>query len=164
MFSPVSLCSIARIRPFFKGCYTVFMWLLLAFLSAFTAALVAIFGKLGLSKIDTTLATTIRSIIMAGFLLIVSLSLSKWKDFSIHGITGKQWWYIVLAGVAGALSWLFYFSALRVGHASKVAAVDRLSVALVFIMSILFLGEKFSWIAAIGATLMVGGAILMVYA
>lgn len=140
------------------------MWLLLAFLSALTAALVAIFGKLGLSKIDTTLATTIRSIIMAGFLVIVSLSFSKWKDFSVHGIGNKEWLYIILAGVAGALSWLFYFSALRVGHASKVAAVDRLSVALVFIMSIIFLGEKFSWFAALGAALMVGGAMIMVYA
>lgn len=140
------------------------MWLLFAFLSAFTAALVAIFGKLGLAKIDTTLATTIRSIIMAGFLLIVSLALSKWKDFSVHGLEAKQWWYIVAAGIAGALSWLFYFNALRLGHASKVAAVDRISVALVLIMSVLFLGEKFSWAAALGATLMVGGAILMVYA
>lgn len=140
------------------------MWLLFAFLSAFTAALVAIFGKLGLAKIDSTLATTIRSIIMAGFLVIVSVALSKWKDFSLQGLSGKQWWYIVAAGVAGALSWLFYFTALRTGQASRVAAVDRISVALVFIMSMLFLGEKFSWFAALGATLMVGGAVLMVFA
>lgn len=137
------------------------MWLLYAILSAVTAAGVAIFGKLGLSKIDTTLATTLRAIIMASFFVIVSLSLQKFKGFSVYDLNGKQWLFIFLAGLAGALSWLFYFASLKIGTASKVAAIDRLSIVFVFVFALLFLGEKFSMKAAVGAGLITAGAILM---
>lgn len=137
------------------------MWLILSILSAVTAALVAIFGKLGLSKIDTTLATTIRAVIMAGFLVSVALVMGKFRGFTTASLNGREWLYIILAGVAGALSWLFYFAALRTGLASKVSAVDRLSVVFVLIFAILFLGEAFKWKAALGAFLIVAGAILM---
>lgn len=137
------------------------MWLTYAILSAITAALVAIFGKLGLSKIDSTLATTIRGVIMAVFLLIVTLSLGKFQHFSVHNLNTKQWLYIVFAGIAGALSWLFYFAALKSGQATRVAAVDRLSIVFVLIFAVLFLGESFKVKPAIGAALMAIGAILM---
>lgn len=138
------------------------MWLLYALLSAVTAALVAIFGKLGLSKIDTTLATTIRSVIMAAFLILIALSLKKFDGFSLHDWSSRQWLYIALAGVAGALSWLFYFSALKIGLASHVAAIDRLSVVFVFIFAALFLGESFNLKSSFGALLIGLGAVLMV--
>ncbi len=137
------------------------MWLLYAFLSAIAAALVAIFGKLGLSKIDTTLATTLRSVIMAVFLLVVAVSFRSFHGFSLQSLTNKQWMYIVLAGIAGALSWLAYFAALKLGAASKVVAIDRTSVIFVLIFSILTLGEALTWKSALGAALMTGGAILM---
>lgn len=137
------------------------MWLLYAFLSAIAAALVAIFGKLGLSKIDTTLATTLRSVIMAVFLLVVAVSFRSFHGFSLQSLTNKQWMYIVLAGIAGALSWLAYFAALKLGAASKVVAIDRTSVIFVLIFSILTLGEVLTWKSALGALLMTGGAILM---
>lgn len=138
------------------------MWLLFALLSAVTAALVAIFGKLGLTKIDTTLATTIRAVIMAVFLLAVSLSLEKFKDFSWGALNGKQWMYIVLAGLAGALSWLFYFAALRTGAASRVAAIDRLSVVFVFLLALVVLHETLKLKSAVGIVLIAVGAVLMV--
>lgn len=138
------------------------MWLLLALLSAVFAALVAIFGKLGLSNIDTTLATTVRSIIMAGFLVIVTIVLGKFKHASGLGWSGREWLFIILAGIAGALSWLFYFSALKSGLASRVAAIDRLSVVFVLLFSIMFLGETLKWKSALGALLIAGGAVLMV--
>lgn len=137
------------------------MWLLFSILSAITAALVAIFGKLGLQKIDTTLATTIRSTIMAAALIILSLSLKKFSGFSLHDLAGRQWTYIVFAGLAGAASWLFYFAALKLGLATKVAALDRTSIVFVVIFSALFLGEALTWKAALGAVFMVGGAILL---
>lgn len=138
------------------------MWILLALLSGVTAALVAIFGKLGLKTIDSTLATTIRSIIMAAFLIIVSLSLKKFSGFSPKEITTKDWFYIIAAGVAGATSWLFYFAALKLGPASKVASVDRLSLLFVFILSALFLGESLTVKTALGALLMVAGIFLII--
>jgi len=137
------------------------MWAFYAFLSAITASLVAIFGKLGLKNIDSTLATTIRSIVMALFLIIVSLMLRKWQGFTWQTLNGKDWWLIILAGVAGALSWLFYFYALKHGLASKVAVIDRLSLVFVIILAAIFLGEALGWKTVIGALLMVGGAILI---
>lgn len=137
------------------------MWLLLAFGSAIFAAMVAIFAKLGLSKIDSTLATTVRSIIMALFLLGVSLAFRKFDGFSLHALTGKQWSYIVLAGIAGALSWLCYFAAIKLGSTPKVVAIDRTSVIFVLVFSILVLGDALTWKSALGALLITGGAILM---
>jgi transporter family protein len=79
-------------------------YIILALLSALTASLVAIFGKLGLKNIDPTIATTIRSLIMAGFLVIVSLFLKKFENFSLNLFTSKDWLLIILAGISGALS------------------------------------------------------------
>lgn len=137
------------------------MWLLYALFSALTAALVAIFGKLGLQTLDSTLATTIRSIIMAAFLVLVSLSLKKFQGFSITSLGTRDWGLIVLAGIAGAVSWLFYFAALKIGLASRVAAIDRLSIVFVVLLSTLFLGEAFGWKSIIGALFMALGAILI---
>ncbi len=140
------------------------MWFFLALGSAVFASLVAIFGKLGLGKIDSTVATTIRSIIMASFLVIVTLALGKFRHLSPSSFSHREWVFIVLAGVAGALSWLFYFAALRTGLASRVAAVDRLSVVFVLIFSIAFLGETLRWKSVIAALLIAAGAILMTLA
>jgi len=137
------------------------MWLFYAFLSALMAALVAIFAKLGLKDIDSTLATTVRAIIMAGFLVIVSFFLKKFDGFSLTSFGGKEWLLITLAGIAGALSWLFYFFALKTGSASGVVAIDRLSIVFVVILAALFLGEGFGWKVIFGALLMTAGAILI---
>lgn len=134
-------------------------WIFLSLLSAVFAALVAIFGKIGLQGLDTTLATTIRAVIMAVFLLGVSFSLGKFGGATLP--QGKALLFIVLSGIAGALSWLAMFSALKMGPAPGVSALDRLSVVFVFIFSILFLGTQFTWKAGLGASLIVLGAVLM---
>ena len=136
------------------------LWILYSLLSAIFAALVAIFGKIGLQDIDSTLATTIRSVVMALFLLFVALALGK---FNLIGtIKNKTLFFIILSGVSGALSWLFYFFALKIGIVSGVAAIDRLSVVFVVIFALLFLGEKFNFYTASGTLLITIGAILMV--
>lgn len=137
------------------------MWIIYALLSAGFAAAVAIFGKLGLKNLDTTLATTIRSVIMMLFLLATSLSLGKFVNFSLANLNSKEWWLIALSGVAGALSWLFYFFALKNGSATAVVAIDRLSLVLVAILALLILKEPLSARAWLGVALMVGGAILV---
>jgi len=134
-------------------------WIALALLAAVFAALVAIFGKVGLQGLDTTMATTVRAVIMAGFLVVVSLFLGKIDFASLP--SGRPLLFIVLSGVAGALSWLAMFGALKMGPVPGVAALDRLSVVFVLIFSILFLGTQFTWKAALGATLITAGAILM---
>lgn len=135
-------------------------WILYALLSALFAALVAIFGKIGIQNVDTTLATSIRAVIMAGFLVATSLLLGKVKLLST--IDSKAFSFILLSGIAGALSWLFYFFALKHGPASGVSALDRLSVVFVLILAALFLGEVFTWKTALGGALLTAGAILLV--
>lgn len=137
------------------------MWILYALLSSLTAALVAIFGKLGLSGVDSTLATTIRSIIMAGFLVITSVFLKKFEGFSLNSLGSKDWILITLSGVVGALSWLFYFLALKYADAPKVAAIDRTSIVFVVLLAALFLGDALGWKSVLGALLMVSGAIMI---
>ena len=136
------------------------LWILYSLLSAVFAALVAIFGKIGLQDIDSTLATTIRSLVMALFLFFIVLTLGK---FNLIGtIKNKTLLFIVFSGISGVLSWLFYFFALKTGIASGVAALDRLSVVFVVIFALLFLGEKFNFYTASGTLLITIGAILMI--
>jgi transporter family protein len=135
------------------------MWIAWAVLAAVFAALVAILGKVGVRDVDPTLATAVRAVIMAVFLGIVAVALGKARG--VADIGARPFVFIVLSGLAGALSWLFYFVALRDGPATGVAALDRLSVVFVFVLAVAFLGEAFTWRAAVGAVLVVAGAILL---
>jgi len=138
-------------------------WIFYALLSAVAASFVAIFGKIGLANVDSTLATSVRAIVMAVFLFLIAFFLGKFENY--QSISGKAFIFIVLSGVAGALSWLAYFYAIKIAPADKipsVASLDKLSVVMVFIFSLIFLGSKFSLKASIGAVLISLGAILMI--
>ena len=137
------------------------MSIFFAFLSAGFAALVAIFAKLGLQNIDSTLATTVRALIMALFFVLVSLFFGKFTDFNFSSFNTREWILIVLSGLAGALSWLFYFYAIQNGSVTTVVAIDKLSIAFVVVLAVLLLGENLSWKVALGALLMTGGAVLI---
>jgi transporter family protein len=115
-------------------------WFLLAALSAFFAALVAIFAKVGLRGIDSAVGTGARAIVMA--LFIVLLIIATGKGHELIQFTNKDMGFIILSGLAGALSWLFYFAALKLAEASKVAIVDRASVLIVVVLAVVFLGER----------------------
>jgi len=136
-------------------------WLIFALLSAFTAALVAIFAKMGLQKIDVNTATAIRAVIMALFLISVILIEGKVSQMSSIISNTNAMFYIILSGIAGALSWLFYFLALKFGKVSQVAPIDRLSFVFVIILATLFLGEKLSLKTGIGASFIAVGAIIV---
>ena len=136
-------------------------WIIFGLLSAGFAALVAIFGKIGLKEVDSTIATTVRSVVMAAFLIITSFAIGKVG--LLKTINGKVLTYIILSGVAGALSWLFYFYALKTGPATGVVALDRLSIVFVVVLAAIFLGEGITLKSGIGAALMVGGALLMAW-
>ena len=137
------------------------MWIFWALLSALSAALVTIFAKLGLATLDSVLATTVRAIIMASFLVIMSLALKKFHGFSASSLSSREWVLIVLAGIVGATSWLFYFLALKTGPASAVGALDRLSLVFIVFLSALVLGESLTWRTALGSLLAVGGVLLI---
>lgn len=130
-------------------------------MSAIFAAAVAVLGKIGLKNVDSTLATTIRAVVMAVFLVGAATMLQKFS--LIKTVENQTLLFIILSGVAGALSWLFYFFALKYGPASGVAALDRLSVVFVVLLAALFLGEAMTAKTAIGLLFIVGGALLLVF-
>ncbi len=134
-------------------------WIIFALLSAVFAALVGIFGKVGIKGIDSTLATSVRAVVMAVFLVAVALLMGKAK--LLHSIENRTLLFIVFSGVSGAISWLFYFFALKTGPVSGVSALDRLSVVFVLILAALFLGEHLTWKTGIGGILITAGAVLM---
>jgi transporter family protein len=135
-------------------------WIPLALLSALFAALVAVFGKVGVAKVDPTLATAVRAVIMAAVLVVFALGIGRTSH--LHELDRRALLFIVLSGLAGAASWLCYFIALRLGPAPGVAALDRLSVVFVLIFALAFLGQAFTWKAAIGALLLTIGAVLLI--
>jgi bacterial/archaeal transporter family protein len=136
-------------------------WIVLGLLSAGFAALVAIFGKIGIKDVDSTLATAVRAVVMAVFLVGVGLIMGKHKLLST--LQSRPLLFIILSGVAGAMSWLCYFLALRTGPVAGVAALDRLSVVFVVILAALFLAEPFTWKTGTAAVLISVGAFLMVW-
>lgn len=137
------------------------MWLIYALLSAVTAALVGIFGKIGLQAVDANTATAVRAVIMAAFLLGVVVFQGNLEHIPAILADKKTFGFIILSGLAGALSWLFYFLALQVGKVAQVAPIDKLSVVLATILAIIFLGEKISLLNGLGVALIGVGAILV---
>lgn len=137
------------------------IWLVFALLSAVTAAMVAVFGKIGLQAVDANTATALRSIIMAIFLVLVVVFQGTLKEIPAIIADRKAITYIALSGLAGALSWLFYFLALKFGKVSQVAPVDKLSVVIATIIAVSLLGEKISFIGGLGVALIALGAILV---
>jgi transporter family protein len=133
-------------------------WLIYALLSALAAAFVGIFGKMGMTNIDTNLATIVRSLFMTLFLLVFGLAMRV--SFKVHTIPGKAMLAIALSGVAGAISWLFYFKALQVGKVSQVAPIDKLSMPLAIVLAVIILGDRPTLINWLGIGLIAAGAYL----
>lgn len=136
-------------------------WVVDALLAALFGGLVAIFGKIGVQGIDSVTATMVRSLIMAAALVIVAFFTGK---MTFTGISGRTFLFIVLAGLSGAASWLFYFRALQSGPVSRIAPIDRLSVVVAIVLSVVVLGEKPGAVALLGATLVVIGTLVLVFA
>ena len=130
-----------------------------ALLSALLAALVAILGKIGVKDIDSNLATAIRAIIMAVFM--VAVTTVQGTIGKISSIPKTPLLYIVLSVLVGALSWVAYFRALQLGKVSQIAPLDRLSVVFAVVLAALFLKEKVNVQTWLGVGLMAVGAILV---
>ena len=115
-------------------------WFWWALLSAVFAALTAIFAKLGLEGVDSDLATLVRTAVIMLVLAVFVYCTGKWR--SPFGLSSRTWLCLVLSGLATGASWVCYFRALKIGDASKVAPVDKLSVVLVALFAVAFLGER----------------------
>lgn len=134
-------------------------WLLFALGSAFFAALTALLAKVGVAEINSNLASLIRTVIILVLTAGIVAFRGEWESpqkLSLWGLT-----FLVLSGLATGLSWLCYFRALHMAPASRVAPIDKLSVALVIVLAVLFLGEPLTWKVALGGSLIVAGAVLL---
>ena len=133
-------------------------WFTWALFSAVFAALTAIFAKIGLAGVDSDLATLIRTVIIFGVLGAFVYATGKWTN--PLEISSKTWLFLVLSGLATGASWTCYFRALKIGDASKVAPVDKLSLLLVVVIAVIFLGERPSVQEWVGI-LMVGAGVMV---
>jgi bacterial/archaeal transporter family protein len=134
-------------------------WQFWAILSAVFAALTAIFAKIGVAGINADLATLIRTLIILALVAGIVAATGQWQSPS--SISSRSWIFLVLSGFATGASWLCYFRALKIGEAAKVAPIDKLSVVLVAVIGVMFLGEKLSWANWIGIALIAAGAVLV---
>ena len=134
-------------------------WLIFALGSAIFAALTAIFGKIGVSDLNSNLATFIRTVVI----LIVCTILITFRNEWVRpeNLSTKNVLFLVLSGLATGLSWLCYYRALQMGPVSSVAPVDKLSVVLVVIFAAIFLGEAVTWKTSVGTLLIGAGVLLM---
>jgi transporter family protein len=136
------------------------MWWIYALLSALFASLTAIFAKIGVANVNSNLATAIRTVIILIIAWAIVFFRGEYK--TIHSISKHSLFFLVISGIATGLSWIFYFKALQIGKVSQVAPVDKLSVALTIVLSVIFLGEILSWKTALGALLIISGTIVLI--
>jgi transporter family protein len=134
-------------------------WLYWALLSAVFAALTAIFAKIGIQGVDSDLATLIRTAVIIVVLWLFVLYAGKWSN--PLALSGKTWLFLVLSGLATGASWVCYFRALKIGKASQVAPIDKLSLVLVAVFAVAFLGERPSLREWAGIAMVAAGVVTL---
>jgi len=134
-------------------------WLIFALGSALFAALTAIFGKIGVAAMSANQATLIRTVIITLMLGMVVVARRDWQPLGT--LSPLSLGMLVLSALATGASWLCYYQALKLGPASRVAPIDKLSVVLVIVASVLFLKEPLTWKVALGGGLVAAGAVIL---
>lgn len=137
-------------------------WIIWAILSAFFAGLTAILAKVGVEGVDSNLATAIRTTVVLVLTWALVLILRA-GHLQMGALSRRTWIFLILSGVATALSWLCYFRALQLGPASKVAPIDKLSVVFVLVIAVMFLREPVTWTQWVGGALIVIGAVVLTF-
>jgi len=138
---------------------TLWSWQVWAVLSAVFAALTAIFAKIGVEDINSDLATLIRTVVVLFSLALILFATGQFNQ--TDPISTKSWVFLVLSGLGTGASWICYFRALKLGPATLVAPIDKLSVVLVALFGVVFLGERPSLYGWIGIFLIASGAVLI---
>jgi bacterial/archaeal transporter family protein len=133
-------------------------WWMYALLSAVFAALTAVLAKVGVEGVPSTLATALRTVVVLVFAWTIALA--RGEQQALPSLSRRTLLFLALSGVATGLSWLAYFRALQLGPASRVAPIDKLSVALTVAFAVLILKEPMSWRLGLGVALIVAGTLL----
>ena len=138
---------------------TLDSWQIFALGSAFFAGLTAVLGKIGVTGINSNLATFIRTVVILIFVAGLLTFRREWQR--PETITKHTLLFLTLSGIATGLSWLCYYRALQLGPASKVAPVDKLSVVFAIMLAVVFLGEKMTIPTVVGGVLIISGSLVM---
>lgn len=136
------------------------MWWFYALLSALFAALTAVFAKMGVSNMNANLATAIRTIVI--LLVAWGIVFARNEARGMVSLSKQNLMFLVISGITTGLSWVFYFKALQIGKVSQVAPVDKLSVALTILLSVVFLKEVLTMKMLAGALLIIAGTIVLI--
>ena len=137
------------------------LWQFWALMSAAFAALTAIFAKIGVTNIGSDFATFVRTIVVVVALSGILTVTQGWQ--SPMTVPARSWVFLVLSGLGTGASWICYFRALKLGDAARVAPIDKLSVVLVAIFGVLFLGERLTPLNWLGVAMIAGGTILVAW-
>jgi transporter family protein len=141
--------------------FTLFPWQFWALLSACFAALTAIFAKVGVENVNSDFATFIRTIVILLALGAILAGTGQWQPLAT--VSSRSYLFLVLSGLATGGSWVCYFRALKLGDAARVAPIDKLSVVLVALFGVAFLGEKLSGPNWLGVVFIAAGTVLVAY-
>src|SRR5215831_2494893 len=136
-------------------------WQFWALLSASFAALTAIFAKVGVEQVNSDFATFVRTIVILLVLGAILVGTGQWQP--PMSVSGRTYFFLILSGLATGGSWLCYFRALKIGNAAQVAPIDKLSVVLVAVFGVAFLGERLSGVNWIGIVMIAAGAGLVAW-
>jgi|SRR6516162_4573213 len=136
-------------------------WQFWAVLSAVFAALTAIFAKVGVENVNSDFATFVRTVIILGILGLILVATGEWQP--IRSVSTRTYLFLALSGLATGGLWICYFRALKLGDAARVAPIDKLSVVLVAVFGVFFLGEGLAFLNWVGVLLIACGAILIAY-
>ena len=137
------------------------VWWVYALLSAFFAALTTIFAKIGIKDVNSDLATAIRTIVI--LIIAWGIVIGRGQLGGLTTLSRQTMIFLVLSGIATGLSWLFYFRALQIGEASLVAPIDKSSLALILVLSVVFLGEPLTWKSVLAAILVTAGTLVSIW-
>jgi transporter family protein len=136
-------------------------WQFWALLSAAFAALTAIFAKIGVEQINSDFATFVRTVVILCVVAALLASTGQWQPLT--SVPSRTYIFLLLSGLATGGSWLCYFRALKIGDAARVAPIDKLSVVLVAVFGVVFLGERLSGANWLGVALIATGAVLVAF-
>ena len=136
------------------------MWLIFAIGSAVFAALTSILAKVGIEEVGSNLATAIRTMVVVAMAWVMVFITNQ--QSGLAEISKRSWIFLILSGLATGLSWLCYYKALQMGHASKIVPIDKMSVVLTLILAFVFLHEQFTWKSIVGCVMITAGTVFMV--
>ena len=134
-------------------------WVFYALISMFFAGLTSVIAKLGLKNVSSDTGLAVRTVTVFVFVWVNAIAFQSVKDFK--NLTTSDIVFLTISGVTTSISWIFYYKAIKIGNVSQVALIDKGSIVITIILSLVVLNEAFTWKTAVGGSLIVGGLLIL---